>query len=109
MGSYRWFPSALSSSRHNGIQELQSLVNDLESLLESGRDLTADQLPAFKAKLRHLVDESRETSDHLIHRSRRAIQASGEYAGEHPWQTAAVLAAAAGLLAVACVLSRNHH
>lgn len=107
MGSYRWFPSSLGSTRHSGVAELQSLVNDLESLLESGRDLSAEQLPAFKAKLRHLVDESRETSEHLIHRSRRAIQASGEYVGEHPWQTAAVLAAAAGLLAAACALSRQ--
>ncbi|MFV3331275.1 DUF883 family protein [Pseudomonas sp. NY15437] len=103
MGSYRWFPS----SRNSGVQELQSLVSDLESLLESGRDLTADQLPAFKAKLRHLVDESRETSEHLVERSRRAIQASGEYVGEHPWQTAAILAAAAGILAAACALSRQ--
>lgn len=107
MGSYRWFPSSLSSNRHSGVQELQSLVSDLESLLESGRDLTADQLPAFKSKLRHLVDESRETSEHLVQRSRRAIQASGEYVGEHPWQTAAVLAAAAGVLAAACLLSRD--
>ncbi|NNN26653.1 DUF883 family protein [Pseudomonas nitroreducens] len=103
MGSYRWFPS----SRTSGVQELQSLVDDLENLLVSGRDLTADQLPAFKAKLRDLVDESRETSEHLIHRSRRAIRAGSEYAGEHPWQTAAILAAAAGLLAAACALSRN--
>jgi ElaB/YqjD/DUF883 family membrane-anchored ribosome-binding protein len=109
MGSYRWFPSSLSSSRHSGVQELQSLVNDLESLLESGRDLTSEQLPAFKARLRHLVDESRETSEHLVQRSRRAIQASGEYVGEHPWQTVAVLAAAAGILAAACALSRNQH
>ena len=101
MGSYRWFPS----SRNSGVQELQSLVSDLESLLESGRDLTADQLPAFKAKLRHLVDESRETSEHLVERSRRAIQASGEYVGEHPWQTAAILAAAR--MPAACALSRQ--
>ncbi|MDN6860831.1 hypothetical protein QO207_29930 [Pseudomonas sp. CAN2814] len=106
MGSYRWFPTL--HNRNSGVQELQSLVNDLESLLEGGRDLTADQLPAFKSKLRHLVDESRETSDHLIQRSRRAIQASGEYVGDHPWQTAAILAAAAGLLAAACALSRNN-
>ncbi|MBB4864983.1 ElaB/YqjD/DUF883 family membrane-anchored ribosome-binding protein [Pseudomonas nitritireducens] len=106
MGSYRWFPS-IHPSRHSGVEELQALVNDLESLLQSGRDLTAEQLPAFKARLRHLVDESRETSEHLVQRSRRAIQASGEYVGEHPWQTAAVLAAAAGLLVAACALSRH--
>lgn len=105
MGSYRWFPS----TRNSGVQELQALVNDLESLLQSGRELTADELPAFKAKLRHLVDESRETSEHLIQRSRRAIQASGEYVGEHPWQTVAVLAAAVGLLAAACALGRQHN
>ncbi|MDH1010952.1 DUF883 family protein [Pseudomonas nicosulfuronedens] len=103
MGSYRWFPS----TRNSGVQELQSLVNDLETLLASSRDLTAEQLPAFKSRLRDLVDDSRETSEHLIHRSRRAIRASGEYAGEHPWQTAAVLATAAGLLAAACALSRS--
>ncbi|KJJ97905.1 hypothetical protein UB43_20515 [Pseudomonas sp. 21] len=103
MGSYRWFPA----SRNSGVQELQSLVNDLENLLASSRDLTAEQLPAFKTRLRDLVDDSRETSEHLIQRSRRAIRASGEYAGEHPWQTAAVLATAAGLLAAACALSRS--
>lgn len=109
MGSYRWFPSSLSSNRNSGVRELQTLVSDLESLLESGRDLTAEQVPAFKARLRHLVDESRETSEHLLQRSRRAIRASGEYVGEHPWQTVAVLAAAAGLLAAACALSRHQH
>jgi ElaB/YqjD/DUF883 family membrane-anchored ribosome-binding protein len=109
MGSYRWFPSLHNSTRNSGLRELQALVNDLEGLLESGRDLTVDQLPDFKARLRDLVDESRETSEHLVQRSRRAIQASGEYVGEHPWQTAAVLAAAAGILAAACALSRNHH
>lgn len=104
MGSYRWFPS----TRNSAVQELQSLVNDLESLLASSRDLTTEELPAFKAKLRDLVDDSRETSEHLIQRSRRAIRAGGEYAGEHPWQAVAVLAAAAGLLATACALSRQH-
>lgn len=103
MGSYRWSPS----SRHSGVNELQSLVRELESLLESGRDLAADELPVFKAKLRGLVDQSRETSDHLMHRSRRAVQAGSDYVGEHPWQTVAILAAAAGLLAAACALSRN--
>ncbi|MFR0690478.1 YqjD family protein [Enterobacterales bacterium AE_CKDN230030158-1A_HGKHYDSX7] len=103
MGSYRWFPSRA----RNGVEELQTLVNDLENLLESGRDLSTDQLPAFKARLRDLVDDSRETSDRLIQRSRRAIRASGEYVGEHPWQTAALLAAAAGLLAAACAFSRQ--
>ncbi|QRY77661.1 DUF883 family protein [Pseudomonas sp. PDNC002] len=102
MGSYRWFPT----SRNSGIEELQSLVNDLESLLASGRDMAAEDLPAFKAKLRDLVDESRETSQHLVQRGRRAVRASGEYVGEHPWQTAAILAAAAGVLAAACALSR---
>ena len=103
MGSYRWFPS----TRNSGLQELQSLVNDLETLLAGSRDLTAEQLPAFKARLRDLVDDSRETSEQLIHRSRRAIRASSEYAGEHPWQTAAVLATSAGLLVEACALSRT--
>ncbi|OQR28597.1 hypothetical protein BWR15_28635 [Pseudomonas sp. T] len=105
MGSYRWFPS----TRNSGVQELQSLVNDLESLLASSRDLTAEQLPAFKTRLRDLVEDSRETSEHLIQRSRRAIRAGGEYASEHPWQTVAVLATAAGLLAAACALSRHQH
>ncbi|MDH0288173.1 hypothetical protein N7414_03520 [Pseudomonas sp. GD04087] len=103
MGSYRWFPS----NRQTGVQELQSLVNDLETLLAGSRELTTEQLPAFRSRLRELVADGRDTSEHLIQRSRRAIRAGGEYAGEHPWQTAAVLATAAGLLAAVCAFSRQ--
>lgn len=103
MADYRWFPS----SRRGGLQELQMLVNDLEALLEGGRDMAADELPAFKARLHHLLDQSRDNSQRVIRRSRRALRAGGEYVGEHPWQTSLVLAITCGVLA-ACVMSRHH-
>lgn len=102
MAHSTWSPLQRSST-----QQLQSLVSDLESLLESGRDLAADELPAFKARLQELVSESRDNSERLLRQSRRALRAGGEYVGEHPWQTTLVLAVTCGVLA-ACVMSRHH-
>ncbi|MDF3934463.1 DUF883 family protein [Pseudomonas citronellolis] len=93
--------------RPSGLEELQSLVADLESLLESSRELAADEVPAFKARLRRLTSDGRDASERLAYRSRQALRAGGEYVGEHPWQVGLILAASAGLLAAACLLARQ--
>ena len=89
------------------VDDRQENLTAMEALLEGGRDLAADELPAFKARLHDLLDQGRDNSQRVIRRSRRALRAGGDYVGEHPWQTSLVLAITCGVLA-ACVMSRHH-
>ena len=61
MTPHRWFPSR----RHDSVAELQTLVDELTALLDGGRELAAKDIPAFKARLRHLSDDCQAIGDRL--------------------------------------------
>lgn len=88
-------------SRHPGadaLDELQGLVNELESLLAASKDLALDEAPALKARLNALLDSSRGLRNRLLRQGSQALQQGGEYVHEHPLYTAAALALACGAL-----------
>ncbi|MED5608776.1 hypothetical protein VV867_13855 [Pseudomonas sp. JH-2] len=103
MTPHRWFPSR----RHDGVAELQALVDELGGLLEGSHDLAAKDIPAFKARLRHLTDDCHAIGDRLAYQGRRALRRGGDYASEHPWQVALILAATCGALVAACLINRR--
>lgn len=103
MTPHRWFPSR----RHDSVAELQGLVDELTELLDGGRELAAKDIPAFKARLRHLTDDCQAIGDRLAYQGRRALRRGGDYASEHPWQVALILAATCGALAAVCLVSRR--
>ncbi|MCY1401124.1 hypothetical protein D3C76_490270 [compost metagenome] len=88
------------------IAELQALIDDMESLLKSGRQYAAEEVPEIRARLGSLLDTGKGILDRTQRQSRAAARASGEYVVEHPWQTALVTGIACGL--VAFLVMRRH-
>ncbi|MNN14893.1 hypothetical protein D3C81_1279750 [compost metagenome] len=88
------------------IAELQSLIDEMDSLLKTGREIAAEEAPEIRARLGNLLDTGKGILDRTQRQGRAAARASGEYVVEHPWQTALVTGIACGL--VAFLVMRRH-
>ncbi|MCY1277347.1 hypothetical protein D3C76_525140 [compost metagenome] len=96
----------LANIQGKTVAELQSLIDEMDHLLKSGRHLAAEEIPQVRDRLGHLLHDGRHllnrTQRNLSRQSRQAVHATGEYVGEHPWQVALLAGLACGVLA--CVL-----
>ncbi|MBO3273783.1 DUF883 family protein [Pseudomonas schmalbachii] len=96
----------ISAIQGKTIAELQALIDEMDSLLKTGREIAAEEAPVLRAKLGHLLDTSKGILDRTQRQGRAAVRASGEYVVEHPWQTALATGIACGL--VAFLVMRRH-
>lgn len=90
--------SAATISIHpEAVEELRALVREAEQALASAGDATDDKVKALRERMKHALDESRETFKRMRESTREHLEEADEYVREHPYQTIG-LAALAGVL-----------
>lgn len=94
-------PMKKSSATHTiqpeVIEELRTLVREAEQALAAAGDTADDKVKALRERMKHALDEGRETFRRVRESTREHLEEADEYVRDHPYQTIG-LAALAGVL-----------
>lgn len=98
-----------SGARDQLMNDLKSVIQDAETWLRHGGQLTGEEFQAAKAKfertLHNAKDDLVRLEETVVAKTREAAQVTDEYVKENPWKSVGV-GAAVGLL-VGMLISRR--
>jgi ElaB/YqjD/DUF883 family membrane-anchored ribosome-binding protein len=88
-------------ARDQLMSDLKSVIQDAESWLRNGSQMTGDELAAARAKFERTLSGAKadliRIEETVIQRTKEAAKATDEYVTENPWKAVGV-GAAAGIL-----------
>jgi ElaB/YqjD/DUF883 family membrane-anchored ribosome-binding protein len=90
-----------TGARDQLMSDLKSVIQDAESWLRNGSQMTGDELAAARAKFERTLSGAKadliRIEETVIARTKEAAKATDEYVTENPWKAVGV-GAAAGIL-----------
>jgi ElaB/YqjD/DUF883 family membrane-anchored ribosome-binding protein len=88
-------------ARDQLMSDLKSVIQDAESWLRNGSQMTGDELAAARAKFERTLSSAKadliRLEETVIQRTKEAAKATDEYVTENPWKAVGV-GAAAGII-----------
>jgi len=96
-------------ARDQLMSDLKSVIQDAESWLRNGSQMTGEELQAAKAKFERTLSNAKadliRIEEAVVAKTKEAAKATDEYVQENPWKAVGI-GAAAGLL-VGLLISRK--
>jgi ElaB/YqjD/DUF883 family membrane-anchored ribosome-binding protein len=96
-------------ARDQLMSDLKSVIQDAESWLRNGSQMTGEELQAAKAKFERTLSSAKadliRLEETVVAKTKEAAKATDEYVQENPWKAVGI-GAAAGLL-VGLLISRR--
>lgn len=90
-----------TGARDQLMSDLKSVIQDAESWLRTGGQLTGDELKAARAKFERTIANAKtelmRLEETVVEKSKEAAKATDEYVHENPW-TSIGIGAAVGLV-----------
>ena len=88
-------------ARDQLMSDLKSVIQDAESWLRNGSQMTGDELAAARAKFERTLSSAKadliRLEETVVQRTKEAAKATDEFVTENPWKAVGV-GAAAGIL-----------
>ena len=90
-----------TGARDQLMSDLKSVIQDAESWLRNGSQMTGDELAAARAKFERTLSGAKadliRLEETVVQRTKEAARATDEFVTENPWKAVGV-GAAAGIL-----------
>ena len=91
-------------ARDQLMSDLKSVIQDAESWLSKGSQMTGEELAAARAKFERTISSAKadliRLEEAVVEKTKEAAKATDEYVHENPWKSVAIGATAGLLLGV---------